>query len=237
MEALGPLIVIGNFIVILSNKCWVGNSRKPQKTSETDKALMNNSLRIALRLTALIVGASFAAQMPPPKPKLSFVAEVLRLRASNNQLQLIQRFAVDNSSTHTIEEYNFQFYLPEGAHVESAMASSAGAQPGNAKPIQQEEKNMYAIVFPLRPGETGFQITSQMAYSGQATIQLKSRYGADHLMVVVPKTMKFTAGSDSPFQSMVDPQSPGDIVQVINHAQPGQIFEFRLSGFSNPGSR
>ena len=57
-----------------------------------------------------------------------------------------------------MNDQNFEFYLPEGAQIVDASAETAGGQPINSAPVPQKDKNRYAFIFPLRPGQTLFQV-------------------------------------------------------------------------------
>src|SRR5207302_1906120 len=92
---------------------------------------------------------------------ISVTADVMRFQAQGNELQGIRLFAVNNNSAPPrtqMNDQNFEFYLPEGATIDTGMAKTAGGQPINADPVPQKEKNRYAMMFPLRPGETQFQV-------------------------------------------------------------------------------
>jgi hypothetical protein len=52
--------------------------------------------------------------------------------------------------------------------VDTAVAMTAGGQPLNSAPVPQKEKNRYAFIFPLRPGETQFQVVFHSPYRGEA---------------------------------------------------------------------
>src|SRR5262245_36921530 len=103
-------------------------------------------------------------------PDIAITADVVRLQADGGTLQGIRLFAVNNTSTPPrtqMNDQNLEFYLPDGATVQSAMAQSPNGQPISASPVPQKEKNRYAFMFPLRPGETQFQVEFRMPYSGQ----------------------------------------------------------------------
>src|SRR5207253_883386 len=127
---------------------------------------------------------------------ISVTADVMRFQAQGNELQGIRLFAVDNHSDPPrtqMNDQNFEFYLPDGAEVDQSMAMTAGGQPINSAPVPQREKNRYAFVFPLRPGETQFQVAFHMPYSGQLSVDPKALYGAQHFVVMLPKSMQFSA--------------------------------------------
>lgn len=164
---------------------------------------------------------------------ISVTADVMRFQAQGNELQGIRLFAVDNKSNPPrtqMNDQNFEFYLPDGADVDQAMAMTAGGQPINSSPVPQKEKNRYAFIFPLRPGETQFQISFHMPYSGQASINPRALYGAQHFVVMLPKTMQFTSGQGTAFQSMQDPRQSDALVEVASNTTVGQPLDFSISG-------
>ena len=162
---------------------------------------------------------------------ISVTADVMRVQAENNNLEIIRLFAINNASNPPktqMNDQNFEFYLPEGSQVDQAMAKTAGGQPINSSAVPQKEKNRYAFIFPLRPGETQFQISYHLPYNGQATLDPKSVYAMDHFVVMLPKSMQFSGPAS--FQSMQDPQQSDSIVQVVSNAQPSQALAFKVSG-------
>jgi hypothetical protein len=164
---------------------------------------------------------------------ISVTADVNRFQVEQGQLEVVRLFAVNNTSKPPktqMNDHNFEFYLPEGAKVVQSMAKTAGGNPLNSAPVPQAEKNRYAFIFPLRPGETQFQVAYQLPYSGSATIDPKPIYGTQHLVVMFPKSMQFEPGSGAHFESMNDPQQTDATVQVATLTQPGQPLGFKLSG-------
>jgi hypothetical protein len=162
---------------------------------------------------------------------IGVTADVMRVQAEGKNLEIIRLFAINNASNPPktqMNDQNFEFYLPDGAQVDQAMAKTAGGQPVNSSAVPQKEKNRYAFVFPLRPGETQFQISYHVAYNGQATLDPKSLYPMDHFVVMLPKSMQFFGPAS--FQSMQDPQQSDSIVQVVSNAQPSQALAFKVSG-------
>jgi len=164
---------------------------------------------------------------------ISVTADVMRLQAENGEIQGIRIFAVDNTSTPPrtqMNDANFEFYLPEGAQIDQSMAMTANGQPISADAISQKEKNRYAIAYPLRPGETQFQVVYHQPYSGSASIEPKLLYNAQHFVVLLPKSMQFTANPGVKYQAMDDPRQSDAIVQLAAKAQAGQPLGFKISG-------
>jgi hypothetical protein len=164
---------------------------------------------------------------------LSMTADVLRFEADGGQLHGKRLFAVSNSSVPArtqMNDHNFEFYLPDGAKIESSQAKAPNGQPIAADATPQSEKNRYAIAFPLRPGETQFQVEFTMPYSGSLKVDPKPLYPAQHVVVVIPKSMQFAAANPAQFQSMQDPGQGDTVVQVAQQTQPGQALGFTISG-------
>jgi hypothetical protein len=164
---------------------------------------------------------------------ISVTADVMRFQAQGGELQGIRLFAVNNASDPPrtqMNDQNFEFYLPDGAQVDQSMAMTAGGQPINSAPVPQKQKNRYAFLFPLRPGETQFQVSYHLPYSGEASFDPKTLYGAQHFVVVLPKTMHFTAGPNASFKAMQDPRQSDAVVQVASNTTAGQPLAFKISG-------
>jgi len=164
---------------------------------------------------------------------ISVTADVMRFQAQGNELQGIRIFALDNHSDPPrtqMNDQNFESYLPDGASVDQSMAMTAGGQPINSAPVPEKEKNRYAYVFPLRPGETQFQTSFHMPYRGQLSVNPKPLYGTQHFVVMLPKTMQFSAVAGTSFQSMKDPRQSDAVVQVASNARVGQPLSFTISG-------
>ena len=164
---------------------------------------------------------------------ISVTADVMRFQAQGNQLQATRLFAVNNTSKPPrtqMNDQNFEFYLPDGAQIVDSSAETAGGQPLKTDPLPQKEKNRYAFNFPLRPGQTLFQIGFELPYSGELSIDPKSLYPAQHFVVMLPKTMQFSAGPGSGFESRANPREPTATVQVASNTEAGQSLAFKISG-------
>jgi len=164
---------------------------------------------------------------------LSVTADVIRFQADSGTMQGVRLFVVNNTSSPPktqMNDHNFEFYLPAGAKIEQLQARAPNGQPISADAVPQSEKNRYAIAFPLRPGETQFQVEFTLPYSGEIKIDPKPLYPAEHLVIVLPKTMQFKAVDPSSFQSMPDPTQSDSNVEVAQQTKPGQQLGFTLKG-------
>jgi len=165
-------------------------------------------------------------------------ADVMRFQAQGNELQGIRLFAVENGSSPPrtqMGEQHFEFFLPAGAQIDQGMAMTAGGQPINSSPVPEKEKNRYGFVFPLRPGETQFQVVFHLPYTGELSVDPKPLYGAQHFVVMVPKTMQFSAAPGTDFKTMKDPRQSDALVQVATDTRAGQQLAFKISGTGTLG--
>jgi hypothetical protein len=164
---------------------------------------------------------------------LSVTADVIRFQADSGSMQGVRLFVVNNASSPAktqMNDHNFEFYLPSSAKIEQLQARAPNGQPIAAEAVHQADKNHYAINFPLRPGETQFQVEFTLPYSGEIKIDPKPLYSAQHLVIVLPKTMQFKAANGAGFQSMQDPSQGDTIVEVAQQTKAGQPLGFTLQG-------
>ena len=169
----------------------------------------------------------------PKVADLSVTADVIRFQADGGTMQGVRLFVVNNTSSPPktqMNDHNFEFYVPAGAKVEQIQARAPNGQPIAADFVPQAEKNRYAINFPLRPGETQFQLEFTLPYKGELTFDPKPLYSAQHLVIVIPKTMQFKAANGASFQNMQDPNQGDSVVEVAQQTKPGQPLAFTLQG-------
>ena len=164
---------------------------------------------------------------------IKVAADLMYVQARNDELGITRIFSVDNSSQPPrtqMNDENFEFYLPEGAQIDGSEAQTAGGQPVNSAPVPQAEKNRYAFVFPLRPGETQFQVTFRIPYSGSAQVDPKSLYPLQHFVVIVPKSMQFTPAQKGIFEEKQPPNQPQAKAEVAVNTTAGQKLGFGITG-------
>ena len=165
---------------------------------------------------------------------IEVVADIMRFQASQGQLQIERTFAVDNNSKPPrtqMNEHNLEFNVPDGATVNEGQAMTAGGQPVKSAPVPEDNaKNRYAFLFPLRPGETRFNVVYTVPYTGSANIDPKTVYPLEHFVAIAPKTMEFSAAPGAKYQVTPFPGQPDANVEVASNMQVGQPMAFKLSG-------
>jgi len=165
---------------------------------------------------------------------IEVVADIMRFQAAQGQLQVERTFAVNNNSKPPrtqMNEHNLEFYVPDGATVSEGQAMTAGGQPVKSAPVPEDNaKNRYAFLFPLRPGETRFNVVYTVPYTGSANIDPKSVYPLEHFVAIAPKSMEFSAAPGTSYQVAPFPGQPDANVEVASNSQLGQPMAFKLSG-------
>ena len=166
---------------------------------------------------------------------ITVVADIMRFQAGQGQLQVERTFAVTNTSKPPrtqMNEHNLEFYVPDGATVGEGQAMTAGGQPVKSAPVPEgaNAKNKYAFLFPLRPGETRFNVIYTVPYTGSANIDPKSVYPLEHFVAIAPKAMEFSAAPGANFQVAPYPGQPDANVEVSSNMKLGQPMAFKLSG-------
>jgi hypothetical protein len=162
---------------------------------------------------------------------VSQTVEVDRFQTDGKQLQGIALFAIKNASNppRTLDaDKTFEFVLPPRAEIDSGMTKSPGGQPLNTMPSEAGQKGHYAFSFPLRPGETQFQVSYHMPYSGEASFSPKPLADVQHFVIMTPQGMNFTAKNAQRFQSMPDNSGAG--IMVATNAKPGEDLSFKITG-------
>jgi hypothetical protein len=164
---------------------------------------------------------------------INVVADLMYVQAQQGRLGITRVFAVDNTSSPPRTEMNdapFEFYVPEGAEIDEAQAQTSGGQPLNVSPAPQAQKGRYAFDFPLRPGQTQFQVTYHMSYSGKATIDPHLIYPLQHLVVILPKSITFSPAQPGVYENKPTPNQPDALAAIASNPQPGQKLSFDVSG-------
>jgi hypothetical protein len=167
---------------------------------------------------------------------IEVVADIFRVQVEQGQLEVIREFGVQNTSKPPrtqMSERNLEFYIADGAQLipDSGSATTENGNPLKSAPVPEGEKNRYSFIFPLRPGLTRFEVAYQLPYTGSANLDPKSVYPLEHFVVMLPKSMQFTAANASAgFKSINYPNEPDAIVQVASNTSPGQNLAFKISG-------
>ena len=163
-------------------------------------------------------------------PGVTGRADIMRVQSDGGQLQVTELFVVQNNSNPPrtqMSDRSFELTLPEGAIVDASLAAGPGGMPVNSAPVPTGEKNRYAYVFPLRPGETKFQISYHAPYSGSFSFRPQILATTEDVVVMLPKSMEFKNGS-SEFSS--GGEEKGMNIFVAHNVQAGKQLAFTVAG-------
>jgi hypothetical protein len=177
---------------------------------------------------------SVQVQVYDSAPKLDGISntvDVVRYQADATTLQVAEIWAVHNDSKPPrtlMADRTYEIVLPEGATVDAAAAKAPGGQPVNTAAVPVDgRKGHYYFTFPLRPGETEFQVQYHLNYSGQTTVKPALSMPVQHFVVMLPKSMTFSPGVGSKFAPMDDPSST---IQVATNVGPSDALAYSISG-------
>ncbi len=157
------------------------------------------------------------------------VVNIQRMQTVTGGLEVVEVYGLRNESQPPrtwMGPRTLEVMLPADASIQESMAAGPGGMPVNASPVPQEQPGHYAFRFPVRPGETRFQITYRLPYSGEISLQPRLKFPVEHLVIMLPRTMQLT--SSAPFQQMTE--EDGSTVHVATSVQPGSEPAFRVSG-------
>lgn len=163
-------------------------------------------------------------------PGVNARADIMRVQSDGGQMQVTELFVLQNNSKPPrtqMSDRSFELTMPEGAVIDGSLAAGPGGMPVNSAPVPTGEKNRYAYVFPIRPGETKFQVSYHMPYSGSFNFQPQILTPTDDVVVMLPKSMEFKNGS-AEFSG--GGEEKGMNIFVAHNVQPGKQLTFTISG-------
>jgi len=161
-------------------------------------------------------------------------ADVMRIQTdeSGKSLNVVENFFVKNDSNPPRTQFSdksFEFYLPQGAVVEGSAALAPGSMPVKASPVPVPgEANHYAFIFPLRPGETRFQVTYRLPYTGNFKFAPRVAMPTDTIAVMMPKSMTFAAGPSTSYAAVTEDTTAQ--TYVARSVVPSEPLDFTVGG-------
>lgn len=160
---------------------------------------------------------------------VSTEADVMRIEAGPQGLHVIQNYFVKNASNPPRTQFStkaYEVYLPPDAKIEAAAAAGPEGMPVSSSPMPQADKGHYAFIFPVRPGETRFQLSYSLPYSGSYKFNPRIALPTENLAVMLPKSMSFQG--DAPFQQ-ADVEDNA-LTYLAKNVDPSQSLSFTVSG-------
>ena len=158
-------------------------------------------------------------------------ANVIRMETDNTGLKVTENYFVKNDSAPPrtqFSEHAYEIYLPITAKIEGSAAMAPAGMPVASSPVPLGEPGHYAFAFPVRPGETRFQVSYTIPYSGSYKFTPKMAIGSENVAVMLPKAMKFEPGGATKFLPVNE--DPTSQTYVARNIAPNQQIEFTVSG-------
>jgi len=169
---------------------------------------------------------------------ITIAEHVTGIETDNGQLRVVERYDIHNASSPPRTQWSkqsFQVILPDDAVVGDASAQRPGASslPTSVKLNPDGPKGHYSFDFPIQPDQeakgTLFQVQYDLPYSsGKHSFHSQVTLPADTIWVVLPKSMTFTGGSGSGFES--SPQDPSVQTFLARNVASGKALEFSVAG-------
>jgi hypothetical protein len=159
-------------------------------------------------------------------------SEILRIASNGNSLHVSDMYELENASNPPrtqMSGQSFEFYLPAGAKLDSALAAAPGGMAVlTSAHALGTEAGKWAVDFPLRPGATKFAVNYDLPYPGHAAFTPRIAYPSRQLAIMIPPTMKFSSASAA--FHLLESGSSEFQVEALNNPKPGEVPSFEVSG-------
>jgi hypothetical protein len=160
-------------------------------------------------------------------------ADVMRIESdpSGSGLRIVEHFFIKNDSKPPetqMSDSPFELWLPAGAVVEGSAAMAPGGMAVQSPLVPLAEPTHFSMIFPLRPGETQFQVTYKLPYSGSLTFTPHIAIPTGTVAVMLPKSIAFKPGPSTSYIPATEETSAQTF--IARNVEPSQPLSFTLSG-------
>src|SRR5258706_8497339 len=127
---------------------------------------------------------------------MAVASRIVFFQPSGDHLTVAEEYSIQNHSqppqAYFRADGNFEFVIPENAHLQQVAASGPTGMPVMQTPINKG-KGKYAIAYALRPGQNMMRYAYEVPYPGNAaTVKVATIYPAERLLVVASPTMQIS---------------------------------------------
>jgi hypothetical protein len=161
-------------------------------------------------------------------------ADVMRIQTDppGTSLAVVENFFVKNDSAPPKTQFGpkaFEFYLPEGAVVDGSAALGPGGMPVRSAPVPVgDTPTHYAFIFPIRPGETRFQVSYHVPYKGSLGFTPHPTMTTDTVAVIMPKSMTFKPSPNVSYSPVTEETTTQ--TYAARNVSPSEPLGFSVSG-------
>jgi 5-hydroxyisourate hydrolase-like protein (transthyretin family) len=134
-------------------------------------------------------------------------ARVYQMQTENGQLEVMARYTLRNESTPPrtkMGDETYEIELPARAQLVDASAAGPGGMPVATSPVPTGKQNHYALVFPIRPGQSQIMVSYKVPYNGSFKFNFTPDSQLSELGVLLPKSMQFNGLSPNFSQDPAD---------------------------------
>jgi hypothetical protein len=132
---------------------------------------------------------------PTKDPKtISVASRIVFFQPNGGNLTVAEEYSIQNNSqppqAYFRADGNFEFVIPENAHLQQIAASGPTGMPVVQAPIDRK-KGKYAIAYALRPGQNSVRYSYEVPYPGDTTtVKVATIYPSVRLLVVASPSMQ-----------------------------------------------
>jgi len=166
---------------------------------------------------------------------VSISEDVLQIQTTpdGGSLRVVEHYLVRNDSQPAktlFSDHPFEIYLPAGATVDGSSAKAPGGMGVEQPLVPMGDPNHFAIIFPIRPGETEFNVWYRIPYKDSFTFQPRPTMPAEALGIMMPRSMNFKAGPGADFTSVSEQVGGKAQAFLARNVKPSQPLGFTVSG-------
>jgi hypothetical protein len=162
-------------------------------------------------------------------------ADMLLVEADAGTLRVQERYLIRNTSQPPRAQYSnntFEVVIPAEAELDGASATRPGGLGTTTHLTPLSTKGHFSFTVPIQPDqgekETMFEVQYHLPYKGKFAFSPQVTMPADNLVLYLPKSMTFSAGSGASFQ----PSQENPMLQTFiqKNVRPGQRIGFAVEG-------
>ncbi len=160
-------------------------------------------------------------------------ADVLSMQTQpSGDLHVTEDFFVRNDSKPPMTQFSnhaYEFFLPPDAKLQGTAAMGPGGMPVESTPVPLAGSGHFAFIFPVRPGESRFQISYTVAYIGKSLAWTqREAIATENLVLMLPKSMQFSSPATS-WQTVQEPNVDAQVF-VRKNVAPLSPVAFTVAG-------
>jgi hypothetical protein len=127
---------------------------------------------------------------------IAVASRIVFFQPSGDHLTVAEEYSIQNRSqppqAYFRPDGNFEFVIPENAHLQQVAASGPTGMPVTQTPIDKG-KGKYAIAYALRPGQNMMRYSYEVPYpSNAATVKVATIYPAERVLVVASPSVQIS---------------------------------------------